>query len=70
MIVESLLVSKEYLTRLRTMGRTNDASLLQLIHKTSGTIVANRELTLNHRPQSSPMAKSAFARNSLTSLLV
>lgn len=42
------LVCHKYITRLAAVSRSYDASLFELVHESSGTIIAYREAALNH----------------------
>ena len=46
--LQIVLAYAEHFTRLASFGRSHDASLLQLIHQTSRTVVSNTELALDH----------------------
>lgn len=45
--VEGVLVADKHLARLAALCLTNDAGLLELVHETSGAVVAYGEMALN-----------------------
>ena len=46
-IIQTILILQHHLTRLRTHGGTYHTSLLQLVHQSSGTVIADGKLSLD-----------------------